>query len=128
MPELVVMGAMLKCSFGVAPTTLIVARKAIVMATMKPAANINDSKIANVPTFGMCQTQSNPAVAAATAAALGTPTPAPCVPNLTAPWSPGASIVKVEGAPALTKPCVLNCSYGGVIEIKNAGQTKVQAK
>ena len=59
---------------------------------MMPAANITDfAPITNIASFSMCTTQSNPAVAAATTAALGVPTPAPCVPVIPAPWTPGSA-------------------------------------
>ena len=64
--------ATLMCSFGVAPSTMIVLPQNKVMTSNMPAANIMDNKpIANIPPFGMCITPSNPAVASATAAALG---------------------------------------------------------
>ena len=47
----VVMGAMLQCSFGLAPSSLVVLPQNNVMA-MVPAANILDNKpIANIPPF-----------------------------------------------------------------------------
>ena len=70
----------------------------------------------------------HPAVAAATTAAMGAPTPAPCAPNLASPWAPGATKVMVEGMPAVLKSYTLSCMWGGVIEVTNPGQTKVQAK
>lgn len=122
------MGAILKRSFCSAPSGLAIARKPKGFADKLPAANINDFKIANVPTLAMCNTQSTPAVAAATAAAMGAPTPAPCAPNLASPWAPGATKVMVEGMPAVLKSYTLSCMWGGVIEVTNPGQTKVQAK
>lgn len=126
MPQLVVLGAMCKCSFGLAPSSLVVTPKNMTTGNMVPAANIGDSiPMTNVMPFGMCTTQSNPAVAAATSAALGTPTPAPCIPVTTGPWSPGAAKTKVGSMPALTNADTCNCAYGGVITITNAGQTKI---
>ncbi len=74
----VAMGAMMTCSFGVAPGSLIVLPTSLVMAGGVPAATIMDSKpIVNIPPFGMCNSMANPTVIAATAAALGVLTPMP---------------------------------------------------
>ncbi len=127
MAELVVMGAMMTCDKGLAPASLIVLPTNLVMAGGPPAANIQDYKpIVNIPTFGMCTTQSNPAVAAATSAAMGTPTPAPCVPVTTAPWAPGSSTVMIGNQPALNDSSKCMCSYGGQVTISYAGQATVQ--
>ncbi|MBV9787238.1 MAG: DUF4280 domain-containing protein [Chloroflexi bacterium] len=117
---------MLQCSFGVAPSTLVVIPQNQVLATT-PAANIMDNKpIANVPPFAMCQSMANPAVAAATAAAMGALTPMPCVPVLTAPWIVGAPTVLIGNMPALDSNSQLICAFGGVIQITNPGQVTVQ--
>jgi hypothetical protein len=122
----VVAGAMLKCSFGVAPSALMVLPANKVLATT-PAANIMDNKpMVNIMPFGMCQSPSNPTVAAATAAALGVLTPMPCVPATAAPWAPGCPTVLIGNMPALDKNCTLACSYGGVIQVNTPGQTKVK--
>lgn len=122
----VCMGAMLQCSFGVAPSTLVVIPQNQVLATT-PAANIMDNKpIANVPPFAMCQSMANPAVAAATAAAMGALTPMPCMPVLTAPWIVGAPTVLIGNMPALDSNSTLICAFGGVIQITNPGQVTVQ--
>lgn len=127
MPQLVVSGAMLKCSFGLAPSALN-ATSAPTVTSGAPAATIMDHAPAvNIPPFGMCTTQSNPAVAAATAAALGVPTPSACVPNTPAPWQPGATSTTINNFPALTSSCTCNCMWGGVITITNPGQTAVTA-
>jgi hypothetical protein len=65
----------------------------------------------------------NPAVAAATAAALGVLTPMPCVPVTTAPWAPGSPTVLIGNMPALNDQSKLMCNWGGVIQINSAGQT-----
>lgn len=126
MPEQVCMGALIKCSFGVAPGQLMVLPANRVM-TGKPAANIMDSKpMVNILPFGMCQSLANPMVAAATAAALGVLTPMPCIPNTPAPWVPGAPTVMVGPAPALDKSCMLMCAWGGMIQVSFPGQVTVQ--
>ena len=125
MAELVVNGANIECPMGKpGKATLIVLPTPMVNAGNLPVATIMDNKpMANIPTFGMCTTQTNPAVAAATAAALGTPTPAPCVPVIPAPWAPGSSTVTVGNKPALTSSSSCMCQWGGKISISKAGQT-----
>jgi len=125
-------GAMLQCSFGTAPSALIVTPEKKLL-TMTPAANIMDNiPMKNILPFLMCTTQSNPAVAAATSAAtsaaLGvyTPTPAPCVPVTTAPWAPGSATVMVGNQPALNDASTLMCTWGGAISITSPGQTTDQ--
>jgi hypothetical protein len=124
MPLQVVNTAQLMCSFGAAPSTLMVLPINRVMSGNQPAANIMDHKpMVNVMPFGMCMTPSNPAVAAATAAAMGVLTPMPCVPVTMTPWVPGSPTVMIANMPALNNTCTLNCAYGGVITIVNPGQT-----
>ena len=123
MPMQTCMGAMMKCSFGVAPSTLMPTPKTVITSNMM-AANIMDHiPIMNIPPFGMCNSPSNPMVAAATAAALGVLTPMPCVPATPAPWVPGAPTVLLCNAPALNNTSTLNCIWGGVITFANPGQT-----
>ena len=122
----VVMGAMLQCSFGVAPSSLVVLPANKVMATT-PAANIMDNKpMVNVLPFGMCQSPANPMVAAATAAALGVLTPMPCLPATAAPWVPGCPKVLIGNMPAVARNCQLMCNRGGVIQVISPGQVVVQ--
>jgi hypothetical protein len=123
MPQHVCTGAMMQCSFGVAPSTFVATPKMVTTSYMD-AGNIMDNKpIANIPPFGMCQSMANPTVASATAAALGVLTPMPCVPNIPGPWAPGAPTVLVANQPALNNTSKLMCAYGGVIQISMAGQT-----
>ena len=127
MAEQVVSGAMLKCSMGLAPGTLMVLPANKVMCGNMSAANIMDYiPMTNIMPFGMCQSIANPVVAAATTAALGVLTPMPCIPNTTAPWTPGAAKTKLGNMPALDKDSKCMCMWAGVIEITMAGQ--VQAK
>ena len=87
-----------------------------------------DFTVANIATFGMCQSIANPAVSSATSAAMGVLTPMPCIPVITAPWSPGGQ-VKVMNMPALVNNAKCMCTWGGNISITNAsGSMQVTAK
>lgn len=126
MGVLVCTGAMMQCSFGVAPSSLTILPTNGLL-TGAPAATIMDHiPIVNVPPFGMCSSSSNPVVAAATAAALGALTPMPCVPLTASPWVVGAPTVLVGNMPALNDSAKLNCAWGGVIQIMAPGQFTVQ--
>jgi len=126
MANQVCMNAVMQCTMGVAPSTLIPTPKTV-QTSFVMAANIMDNKpIANVPPFGMCSSPSNPTVAAATAAALGVLTPMPCVPNTPAPWAPGSPKVLVCNMPALNDSSKLQCIWGGTISINFAGQATHQ--
>lgn len=126
MPQQVCMGASMSCSFGTGPSSLMVLPANRVNANKAPAANIMDYKpMVNVMPFVMCTSLANPQVAAATSAASGVLTPQPCIPNTIAPWAPGSSSVMIGNMPALNNTCTLNCMWGGVISISNAGQATV---
>jgi hypothetical protein len=128
MPNLLTQGALLQCSFGVAPSSLSVLPQNKVMAVGKPAANIMDNKpMVNIMPFGMCQSLANPQVAAATAAALGVLTPMPCIPNTTAPWTPGKPVTMIGNQPIINDTSKLMCMWAGVIQVSFAGQVTVQA-
>lgn len=127
MPQQVCMGAMMTCSFGAAPSSLIVLPLNRVMTSNMPAANIMDNKpIVNIPPFAMCTSMANPTVIAATTAAFGVLTPMPCVPVTVAPWAPGSPTVMIANMPALNNTCMLNCTWGGVISISQPGQMTEQ--
>jgi hypothetical protein len=126
MGEQVCAGALMQCSFGVAPAPLAVLPANAVL-TGTPAATIMDhAPMVNVPTFGMCSSMANPMVIAATAAALGVPTPMPCIPATVAPWAPGSPTVMIGNMPALNNTCKLTCMWGGMIQFSFAGQVTVQ--
>ena len=125
MGNFVTQGAMLQCSFGMSPCSLIVIVPTRPMCMNMLMAVTTDFSITNIPTFGRCQSMANPTVASATSAAMGVLTPMPCVPVISAPWSPGSSQVKVGGIAALTNNSKCMCSYGGNISITNPGNTAV---
>lgn len=126
MPNQVCTGALLQCTFGMAPSSFVATPKMIKTSFMD-AGNIMDNiPIANIPPFGMCQSLANPTVAAATAAALGVLTPMPCLPVFPAPWVPGAPTVLLNQMPALDNTCKLMCAFAGVVSINFAGQVTHQ--
>jgi hypothetical protein len=123
MPVETVSTAMLMCTFGAAPATLIATSAPTTLVSSMPAATIMDfAPMANIPTFGMCMSIANPEVASATAAALGVLTPMPCVPATAAPWVPGAPTVLIGGNPALDNTSKCMCNWAGVISITMPGQ------
>ena len=123
MATFVCMGAMLQCSFGMAPSQFIVPDPTRPMVDNKPRANIMDNvPMKNIMPFGMCQSMANPTVASATAAACGVLTPMPCVPVISAPWMPGGKEL-VCNMPTLLDNCKLVCMYGGNISVSNPGHT-----
>jgi len=127
MAQLVVLGAQLQCSFGAAPSNLVVLPVHKTLAGGPPAANILDQvPMMNIMPFGVCNSLANPTVAAATAAALGVLTPMPCIPATAAPWVPGAPTVLLDNMPALNSTSKCMCNWGGVIQITNPGQTTVE--
>lgn len=119
----VVNGAMLMCSCGTTPSSLVVLPMNRVNSSFQPAANIMDHKpLVNILPFGMCTTLANPVVASATSAAQGVLTPMPCVPATSAPWAPGAPMVLIAHQPALNNSSKAMCNWGGVISVSYAGQ------
>ncbi|WP_248926116.1 DUF4280 domain-containing protein [Paenibacillus hamazuiensis] len=126
MGQIVCGGAVLQCSFGAAPSSLTVL-PANRVTTSAPIANIMDNKPGvNIMPFGMCSSMANPAVAAATSAAMGVLTPQPCMPVTAAPWAPGSPTVQIGGMPALNNSSKLMCSWAGVIQITMPGQFTIQ--
>jgi hypothetical protein len=68
----VCMGAKLQCSFGMAPSSLVVLSTNETYTDHVPDANIMDHvPMINIMPFGMCTSLANPTVATATAAAMG---------------------------------------------------------
>ncbi|MBQ7584503.1 MAG: DUF4280 domain-containing protein [Lachnospiraceae bacterium] len=128
MSLLVNVGANLMCAMGTTPAPLKVTSQSKVLAEGKPAATIQDAApMSNVGPFGMCTSLANPAVASATAAALGVLTPQPCTPVPAGIWIPTKPKVLIDGKPCLTQDCKLMCSYAGSISITLPGQMKANA-
>ena len=123
MSQLVTNTATCQCTFGIAPAPLIATSAITTLALGQPAATIMD--LPKVP-FGMCTCVSNPAVAAATAAAMGVLTPMPCTPLVMAPWVPGSPTVLIGNIPALNSTSKAMCTFGGVIQIAVTPAVTVQ--
>ena len=121
MGQFVCAGAMLQCTFGMAPGSFMVIDPMRPMVQNKPMANIMDNKpMVNIMPFGMCQSMANPTVASATEAAMGVLTPMPCIPVIAAPWAPPGQ-VKVANLPALINNAKCMCNWGGQISITMPG-------
>jgi len=115
-------GAMLQCSFGIAPSSFMATPKMVKTSNMD-AGNIMDHvPMLNIKPFGMCTSIANPTVASATAAAMGVLTPMPCIPATSSPWVPGAPTVLVNNMPALNNTSKLMCMWAGVIQVVLPGQ------
>lgn len=122
----VVNGALISCCMGTAPATLVVLPISMDMTMSLPAATIMDHvPFLNIPPFGMCISLSNPTVAAATAAALGVLQPQPCIPMTLSPWTPGSPMLMLSNKPALNNSSMLNCIWGGVIQIGFPGEVLI---
>ncbi len=129
MSEFATLGANTQCTFGDVPSPLRITSQQKVIIGGQVAAAIDDaSGMANVGPYGMCKSLLNPAVAAATAAALGVLTPQPCVPAPAGTWIPTHPAISVSGKPCLTIDCKMMCSYGGTISIVAPNQMTVSAK
>ena len=127
MPNQVSMGAMMTCTMGAAPSSLVVLPKNKVLCEGPPAANIMDHvPMVNILPFGVCMSPANPTVAAATAAALGVLTPMPCIPATAAPWIAGAPTVLLASMPTLDNVSKCMCNWGGVIGFASSGTVKTQ--
>jgi hypothetical protein len=119
-------GAMMMCTFGMAPSNLVVLPINRVMTNQVPDANIMDHvPMLNIMPFGACFSLANPTVASATAAALGVLTPMPCIPNTPSPWVPGAPTVLLGNQPTLDNLSKLMCVWAGVISIVLPGEFTV---
>ena len=127
MGAVVVQGAVLACTFGTAPGTLIGTSQSICMAGGKPVATIQDvGAYVHIAPFGMCTSMANPQVAAATAAALGVLAPQPCMLAAAGTWILVKPGILTGGIPCLCSESQLFCGKGmGMISIKSPGQMKV---
>jgi hypothetical protein len=127
-PLPVVSGALLQCSMGMAPAAMTVLPTSKMMIEGRPAARVTDTVPGlNIAPFGMCRSPANPAVVAATAAALGVLTPMPCWPVPVGPWISPVIRTVGGGIPLLATGGTCICAYAGVIGVQMPGALKTQA-
>ncbi|WP_303315335.1 DUF4280 domain-containing protein [Flavivirga abyssicola] len=126
MANLTCSGASISCTFGTATSVFTVLPENEVNSDSMPAATVDDYiPLENIMSFGECSSEINPAVIAATAAAQGVETPAPCVPSTVTPWSPGISDVLINGMNALDNNSTCDCLWEGSISFSDAGEEDV---
>ena len=119
MPLPLCTGALLNCTMGLTPTVFTanpLPGAPMILGSM-PAATIDQVLPTNILPFGMCSSPANPAVAAATAAALGVLTPAPCLPTPAGPWAPPSMVARVNMIPLATVASKCICAFGGLISV-----------
>lgn len=123
---LVCTGGMLECTFGMIPSIINSLPTSRVLINGRPVSTTMDHlPEVNIISFGMCISETNPEVIAATAAALGVPTPAPCVPAILAPWLPVQPEITTGGLSILAQSSVAECMWEGVIEVIEPSQVQV---
>ena len=127
MKKVVLEGDICKCSNGNAPCPLVVTSSGRMTCGRRKVAVKTDASIANLASFGMCNTLANPAVAAATAANNGVLTPQPCVPALTGSWNGTAGKLNVGGMAAVLESSTAICSYAGNISISLTGNHNIES-
>jgi hypothetical protein len=120
MPPQVVAGAQLMCTFGAAPSALMVLPlPGTPIVEGKPAATIMDHvPMVNIMPFGMCTAPTNPTVIAKLGA------PSPCIPATAAPWVPPKTGTLLSKKPALTSEAKCICTWAGVISVLMPGAMK----
>ena len=129
MALLVANGAQLACTMGTVPSPLTVVPGPPHDATVSPPpaqlATIDDFiPLTNIKSFGMCNSPANPAVQAATTAAAGVFTPAPCVPATAVPWTPPQKVL-LTGVPAFDQAATCQCTWQGIVKVVTPGQAGV---
>ena len=106
----VVNGAQLQCTFGAAPSSLVVLPVNREKVANQFAANIMDHvPMVNIMPFGVCATLHSP-----------------CVPATSALWAPGSPSAMLDNQPALDDISTLECMVGGTITVRDPGQTTVE--
>lgn len=128
MKTVVVQGTLLKCSFGSAPCAIMVLPSRKVNSLTPVATKADHIPLLNILPFGMCSNPANPMVAAATAAAMGVLTPAPCIPCTPQEWTMPCGKVKVHGTEAIHTDSCLRCTYGGEIRVAAPMRPQVMAE
>lgn len=104
------------CDMGVAPSALIVEPLGVFANDLPVGTMVDVIPMVNIPPFVLCHSPANPMVIALTAAALGVPTPAPCIPAPVSPWISPSNVL-IDGIPVLTEGATCMCAWAGTIEL-----------
>ena len=108
------LGTPMFCDMGFEPSVLMVEPLGV-FANDLPVGTIFDIiPFVNILPFGLCHSFVNPEVIALTAAAMGVPMPAPCIPIVVDPWIPPTNVL-IDGMPVLTEGSVCECLWAGTI-------------
>lgn len=106
--NIVISGAKLSCSLGTQDSNLCVPVSHGMKAKGENVALISDSKSnINIIPFCMC-TKSYP--------------PVPCTPTVAMQWINGKNDCTLGNIMLLLDRCIVTCSFGGIITIKDNGQ------
>lgn len=114
-------GDICRCTFGLAPSSIITLDMSLIIKGKGVVTVMDFIPGMNILPFGMCNSPSNPEVIAATAAALGVLTPAPCMPVTVTPWAPARINIIVQGKPVVDAESQLLCMWEGVIKVVATG-------
>lgn len=128
MPELLTTGCMLTCTFGMTPSSFIATEmpgKPVIEGALSTATIMEIVPLENILPFGMCQSPTNPEVAAATAAAMGVLTPMPCIPIVPDPWEPPSDLLFYSDIPLATIESKCMCTWEGEISVDMPSETIV---
>ena len=103
--KFVIDGATLECDYGSNKSTFKVTKFHGVLVKGKNQANVSDNKTdENIFSFKNCKK-------------VGV-----CKPVIEMKWLKGKSNFSLNGEALLMEDCIISCTQGGVIKIKNCGQ------
>ncbi len=120
MPAPLCAGCVLSCTMGTVPMPFIALPiPGVPIVDGLPTATILDiAPFLNIPSFIMCRSPANPAVAAIIAASLGTVTEGPCIPVPVIPWEPPSVATLSNGIPLATVESMCVCAWLGEISVE----------
>ena len=114
MSQAVCNGALLRCTQGSLPGALCIRPHGAGTDRTMALATVQDARpLVNLSPFGNCLSTAHPLWATGSA---------PCVPQTCGLWQLRAPAVHYAQAPALRSDATLQCQYGGLITITDAGQ------
>ncbi len=126
MPMQVCMGASMMCTFGMAPSSLVVLPTNKVFTDMVPDANIMDHiPMTNIMPFGMCMSPSNPRSPPRLPRRWACSLPCPAFRQRPRRGLRARRTVLLGNMPTLDNVSELMCMWGGVITFVTPGEMTV---